>query len=106
MTTLVWLATTQSNDPIIQYVNYGVLGLTVVAFIIGKVVPGFIYDRAESRHKEELAAKDDQIRKQDEEIARLNAYIADSVIPAIIRFTDFQAAQAQHHAPPEGKGDV
>lgn len=90
--TAITLAQSVSDgNPVIQYVNYGVLGLTVLAFIIGKVVPGFLYDRAEKRHVEEILRKDEVIDALTLENRRLNTYIADQVIPAIIRFTDQQA---------------
>jgi hypothetical protein len=96
MLTLAAIVLAQSGgDPTVQYINYGVLGITVVMFALGKFIPGVIYDRAEARHKAELEVRDKMIADRDEEIARLNLYIADSVIPAIIRFTDLQARQVE-----------
>lgn len=46
---------TTANDALagslIQYTSYGVLGLTVVGFLTGKLVPGWLYKRSEDENK-------------------------------------------------------
>lgn len=90
-------------DPLLTYVNYGVLGLSVLALILGKVVPGILHDRivkqmetdAERERMHYVADVDRErgrVENKDLEIARLNELVQDKVIPAIIRFTDAHAA--------------
>lgn len=60
--------------------QYGVLGLVVLGFIFGKIVPGYLYER---RVQEVEALK--------AEVGRLRDTIEEKVIPALIRSTDVLA---------------
>lgn len=57
--------------------QYGVLGLVVLAFIFGKIVPGYIYERRVQEHQQ--AVQDNQ---------RLEETIKERVIPALVKSTD------------------
>lgn len=57
--------------------QYGVLGLVVLAFIFGKIVPGYIYERRYAEYEAEKA-----------ENRRLEETIKEKVIPALVKSTD------------------
>lgn len=57
--------------------QYGVLGLVVLAFIFGRIVPGYIYERRVLEHEAEKA-----------ENRRLEETIKERVIPALVKSTD------------------
>jgi hypothetical protein len=63
-----------------QFVQYGVLGLVVLAFIFGKIVPGYLYDKRVQEHQQEK-----------EETKRLEETIRDRIIPALVQSTDVMA---------------
>lgn len=84
--------------------NYGVLGVIVVLLIFGQLVPGFLYKRLASKYDTDIKAKEDELRAKDAEIARLNLYIQGQVIPAIIRFTDVQAATSRRRQSDDDDG--
>lgn len=56
--------------------QYGVLGLVVLAFVFGKIVPGYIYER---RVAEYNAEKDENRRLEDT--------IKEKVIPTLVQST-------------------
>lgn len=60
--------------------QYGVLGMVVLAFIFGKIVPGYIYERRIAEHEAEKA-----------ENRRLEETIKERVIPALVKSTDVMA---------------
>lgn len=60
--------------------QYGVLGLVVLAFIFGKIVPGYIYEKAKQEHEAEKA-----------ENRELEKTVKEQVIPALLRSTDMMA---------------
>lgn len=60
--------------------QYGVLGLVVLAFIFGKIVPGYIYERRVAEHE----AEREQNRK-------LEDTIKEKVIPTLVQSTDVMA---------------
>lgn len=60
--------------------QYGVLGLVVLAFIFGKIVPGYIYERRVAEHEAEKL-----------ENRRLEETIKERVIPALVKSTDVMA---------------
>lgn len=80
MLSIIWLVaqeeTTQSPDWT-NLAQYGVLGLVVLAFIFGKIVPGYIYERRVAEHEAEK-----------EENRRLEETIKERVIPALVKSTD------------------
>lgn len=57
--------------------QYGVLGMVVLAFIFGKMVPGYIYEKRTAEYEAEKA-----------ENRRLEKTIEEQVIPALLRSTD------------------
>ena len=57
--------------------QYGVLGLIVLAFIFGRIVPGYIYERR--------VVEVEQLRAENKS---LDDSIKDRVIPAVISATD------------------
>lgn len=61
-------------------VQYGVLGLVVIMFIWGKIVPGYLYDRRVQEHQAEK-----------EETKKLEETIRERIIPALTRSTDVMA---------------
>jgi len=60
--------------------QYGVLGLVVLAFIFGKIVPGYIYERRVAEYEAEKA-----------ENRRLEDSIKEKVIPTLLQATDVLA---------------
>lgn len=64
--------------------QYGVLGLVVLAFIFGKIVPGYIYERRVQEHSAAVA-----------ENQRLEETIKERVIPALVKSTDVMAQVLQ-----------
>lgn len=60
--------------------QYGVLGLVVLAFIFGKIVPGYIYERRSAEYEAEKA-----------ENRRLEDSIKEKVIPLLVQATDVLA---------------
>ena len=60
--------------------QYGVLGLVVLAFIFGKIVPGYIYERRSAEYEAEKA-----------ENRRLEDSIKEKVIPTLVQATDVLA---------------
>lgn len=60
--------------------QYGVLGLVVLAFIFGRIVPGYIYERRVAEHE----AEKEQSRKLEETIR-------EKVIPTLVQSTDVMA---------------
>lgn len=59
------------------WIQFGALGLIVVAFMTGQIVPRFILDRKEKEVEE--------LRRQNEELRRM---VQDQIIPALTRTTD------------------
>lgn len=57
--------------------QYGVLGLVVLAFIFGKIVPGYIYEKRVEEHRKAL-----------EDNRLLEETIKERVIPALLKSTD------------------
>lgn len=103
------------EDPLLTYINYGVLGVSVVVLILGKVVPGVLHDRLvgqlqseleheRAEHRSELARERERSEGKDAEIARLNELVQEKVIPAIIRFTDAHAAVLEQRTGGEHRG--
>jgi hypothetical protein len=41
----------QLSGALINYTSYGVLGLTVLGFLTGKLVPGWLYSRSEKENE-------------------------------------------------------
>lgn len=78
--TLVVVAQSAGDPDWTDLAQYGVLGLVVLAFIFGKIVPGYIYERRVKEHTSEK-----------EENRRLEATIKDKVIPALVQSTDVMA---------------
>ncbi len=74
-----------ASDPssAINFAQYGVLGVLVVAFIFGKIAPGYLLDRAEAK----LAEKDALIEK-------MRVAMEEKTVPALIRSTEALAAVA------------
>lgn len=75
MTLLIFAAEGEANWA--DLAQYGVLGLVVLAFIFGKIVPGYIYERRVAEHDAEK-----------EENRRLEETIKERVIPALVKSTD------------------
>jgi hypothetical protein len=64
-------------DDLLGWIQYGVLGLVVVGFLLGKIVPGRIYDQA--------IAENQKLR---DELADRNAKTETQILPAALRLTD------------------
>lgn len=76
--------------------QYGVLGLVVLGFVLGKIVPGYIYERKVLEADAERA-----------ENRRLEETMKEKVIPALVRSADVMAdvlAILGDLAPPPRKG--
>lgn len=73
-------ATTTAQPDWTNLAQYGVLGLVVLAFIFGKIVPGYVYERRVEEHHAVIA-----------ENKQLEETIKERVIPALIRSTDVMA---------------
>lgn len=74
----MFLAAASTADP--NWANlaqYGVLGLVVLAFITGKIVPGYVYERRVEEHHAAM-----------QENARLEETIKERVIPALLKSTE------------------
>lgn len=75
---LTYLLAQQEQSPDwTNFVQYGVLGLVTLAFIFGKIVPGYIYERRVAEHEAEK-----------NENRRLEETIKERVIPALVKSTD------------------
>jgi hypothetical protein len=72
---ILFAATTDPNWT--NLAQYGVLGMVVLAFIFGKIVPGYIYERRVAEHQ--AAVQENQ---------RLEETIKERVIPALVKSTD------------------
>ena len=57
--------------------QYGVLGLVVLGFIFGKIVPGYVYER---RLKE--------VEERDAKIERMTIAFEEKAIPALLKASD------------------
>jgi hypothetical protein len=84
--------------PVLELVNYGVLGLVVLAFVFGKIVPGYIYERR-VQESADLRAENERIR----------THIDERVMPALVRSTDLLSQYVEREAHrgarnPEGAG--
>ena len=78
MVLAVLLAQTEASQPDWSNIaQYGVLGLVVLAFIFGKIVPGYIYERRVEEHRKAL-----------EDNRLLEETIKERVIPALLKSTD------------------
>jgi hypothetical protein len=78
------LAATGSQPNWNDLAQYGVLGMVVLAFIFGKIVPGYIYERRVEEHKAAVA-----------ENQRLEETIKERVVPALIKSTEVMAQVLQ-----------
>lgn len=79
----VVLAQTAEPNDWTSLAQYGVLGLVVLGFILGKIVPGYVYER-----------RLEEAERKDEEIQRLRVSIEERVIPALIKSTEALADAA------------
>lgn len=88
----------------LQVVQTGGLVGALVLFLYGFYkrwwIQGSLYEETVSRLEGQAKAKEDLITQKDEEIARLNEFLAEEVVPAIIRFTYAQAEVVQRRARP------
>ncbi len=55
-----WLQITGA-DPTGGLLSYGVLGLLVVAFLVGQIVPGYLYKRVEAENDRLRKLVDDKV---------------------------------------------
>lgn len=51
----------QLSGALVQYTSYGVLGLTVLGFLTGKLVPGWLYKRSEAENERLRRLIDDKV---------------------------------------------
>lgn len=68
----------------LDLVQYGILGLVVLGFLTGRIVPGWV-------HKTDVAERDQAEARKAElhaEIRELNKLFREQVIPALVRTTD------------------
>ena len=79
----MWILADSHSGDWTSLAQYGVLGLVVLGFILGKIVPGYIYER-----------RVEEIVESREENTRLRASIEDRVIPALIKSTEALAEVA------------
>lgn len=81
---LCFLAQTAQSGPTgpdwTNLAQYGVLGLVVLAFIFGKIVPGYIYERRVAEYEAEK-----------NENRRLEDTIKEKIIPLLVQSTDVLA---------------
>lgn len=73
----MFLAAADGQPDWANLAQYGVLGLVVLAFIFGRIVPGYIYERRVLEHEAEK-----------QENRRLEETIKERVIPALVKSTD------------------
>lgn len=68
-----------ATDPssALNFAQYGVLGLIVLGFIFGKIAPGYLLDRAETK-----------IAEKDALIEKMRMAMEDKTVPALIRCTE------------------
>lgn len=57
---------------LVQYTSYGVLGLTVVGFLTGKLVPGWLYKKSEEENERLRKLIDDKVYPLIEANTRIN----------------------------------
>jgi hypothetical protein len=78
-----WVLAASDSSNVVDFAQYGVLGLLVLGFVFGKIAPGYLLDRAEAR----LAEKDALIE-------RMRLAMEDKTVPALIRSTETLATVA------------
>ena len=68
-----------ATDPssALNFAQYVVLGLIVLGFIFGKIAPGYLLDRAETK-----------IAEKDALIEKMRTAMEDKTVPALIRCTE------------------
>lgn len=76
----MWVLGNEASADWGNIAQYGVLGFVVLAFIFGKMVPGYIYEKRSQEYEAEKA-----------ENRRLEQTIQEQVIPALLRSTDIMA---------------
>lgn len=76
---MIWLLATETTSaPDWQnFAQYGVLGLVVLAFIFGKIVPGYVYERRVTEHYAAM-----------EQNKQLEETIRERILPALIKSSD------------------
>lgn len=79
---------TTNGIDVTQIFQYGVLGLILLLILLGKLVPGYMYERRE----EELKALQNKLD-------RLETIIEERVIPALVRSTDVLAKSQGQNGP-------
>lgn len=93
-----------ASDPngALNFAQYGVLGLIVLGFITGKIVAGYLLDRAEAR-----------LAERDAVIEKMRMSMEEKTVPALIRSTETLAevadllatlTKAQQRRPPASGG--
>lgn len=68
---------TSNGIDVTQIFQYGVLGLILLLILLGKLVPGYMYDRRE-----------EELKSLQMKLDRLESIIEERVIPALVRSTD------------------
>jgi len=71
------LAAAADTGNINDYIQYGALGLIVVAFVMRKIVSGELLERAEAT-----------IKEKDALIEKMRLAMEDKTVPALIRCTE------------------
>lgn len=71
-------------DSLAEWLQWGVLGLVIVAFLIGQLIPGYLY--------QQMKAERDQLQEKNDELTERLLEMQEQVVPALIASTDAVSA--------------
>lgn len=77
MIATILAAAGDSSNALLDYAQYGVLGLIVIGFVTRKIVSGELLERAEAK-----------IAEKDALIEKMRIAMEDKTVPALIRCTE------------------
>lgn len=76
-------------DLVTPFLNVGLIGVLLLMFVLRKgIVPEWVLRQAEERHKDELAAKDADIKELKEMVRQGTDLYNTQVVPAFTRSID------------------
>ena len=73
-----------------SWLQFGVLGIVAIGFVLGKIVPGYILDRIQK-----------ELDSKNAEMAQLRSKMENEVIPALTRVTDLMTRIAESSLQPQ-----
>lgn len=76
----VWVLAQVGPDTLGEWVQWGVLGVILVAIVVGQLVPGYLY--------KELKGERDQLQTENKELFDRLLLMQESVVPALTASTE------------------